>query len=456
MKIGIFGLGHVGLITALGFSEAGWNVVGTDSIEAKIDDLSRGRPPFFEPGLESLLAKHLDSGRFRATGDLSEAIRAADVLFVCVGTPQGENGAADLCQVDEVTRTIARHLNGYKLVVEKSTSPVRTVERIKQTLHRYRNGADHDVEVAANPEFLQEGTAVHDVLHPDRIVVGVDSERSRQVLEHVYRPVLDRLPRPGECLECDRRERTTSGRDRLIVTDPNTAEIIKHAANAMLATKISFINMIADLCEATGADVTKVAHAIGQDPRIGPHFLNAGVGFGGYCLPKDLRAFVRVGEEHGVDVSLLRAVERVNERRVERLVQKCEQALWVVRGKTVAVLGLAFKPMTDDIREAPGLKIARRLLSEGAKVRLHDPRAVENAREILPEDEARLEYFRSPYDALSGAHAVILVTEWEEYRALELERVRALMEVPVLIDGRNLYDPTTLREAGFEYYGVGR
>ncbi len=456
MQIGVLGLGHVGLTTALGLSEVGWSVVGTDNAAGKVDDLSRGRPPFFEPGLEPLLVKHLSSGRFRATGDLAEAIRATDVLFVCVGTPQGEDGAADLSQVDEVTRTIARHLNGYKLVVEKSTSPVRTAERIKQTLHRYRNGGRHEVEVAANPEFLQEGTALHDILHPDRIVVGADSDRARRLLEDVYRPVLDQLPGPGECAECDRRERGAPGRDRFIMTDSGTAEIIKHAANAMLATKISFINMIADLCETTGADVTKVAHAIGQDPRIGPHFLNAGIGYGGYCLPKDLRAFMRVGEEHGVDVSLLRAVERVNEQRVERLCRRCQQALWVVRGKSVAILGIAFKPLTDDVREAPALKVAQRLFTEGARVRLHDPRAIANARHALPEVEGRLEYCQSPYEAAAGAHAVILVTEWDEYRALDLERLRASMEVPVLIDGRNLYDPAALRSAGFEYYGVGR
>jgi UDPglucose 6-dehydrogenase len=456
MRIGVLGLGHVGLTTALGLSEVGWSVVGTDSAGEKVEALSCGRAPFFEPGLESLLARHLDSGRFQATVDLAEAIRAADVLFVCVGTPQSENGAADLWQVDEVTRTIARHLNGYKLVVEKSTSPVRTAERIKQTLHRYRNGGHHDVEVAANPEFLQEGTALHDILHPDRIVIGVDSDRARGLLESIYRPVLERLPGPGECGQCDRRERVTLSRDRLIVTDPSTAEIIKHTANAMLATKISFINMIGDLCEATGADVRQVAYAIGQDPRIGPHFLQAGIGYGGYCLPKDLRAFIRVGEEHGIDVDLLRAVEQVNDHRVERLFQKCRQALWVVRGKSVAVLGLAFKPLTDDVREAPGLKIAQRLVSEGAKVRLHDPRAVQNARMVLPEVEEKFQYCGSVYDALSGAHAAILVTEWDEYRALDLQRARVLMEVPVLIDGRNLYDPATLRAAGFEYYGVGR
>jgi UDPglucose 6-dehydrogenase len=456
MDLGVLGLGHVGLTTALGLSEAGWSVIGTDSAEEKVEALSSGRAPFFEPGLDSLLARHLDSGRFRPTVNLGEAIRAADVLFVCVGTPQSENGAADLGQVDEITRTIARHLNGYKLVVEKSTSPVRTAERIKQTLHRYRNGGHHDVEVAANPEFLQEGTALHDVLHPDRIVIGVDSDRARGLLERIYRPVLAHLPGPGECGECDRRERATLGRDRLIVTDPNTAEIIKHAANAMLATKISFINMIGDLCEVTGADVQQVAHAIGQDPRIGPHFLQAGIGYGGYCLPKDLRAFIRVGEEHGIDVDMLLAVERVNDRRVERLLQKCRQALWVVRGKSVAILGVAFKPLTDDVREAPGLKIAQRLISEGAKVRLHDPLAIQNARTVLPGVEGRLQYCESAYDALSGAHAAILVTEWGEYRGLDFERARALMEVPVLIDGRNLYDPATLRAAGFEYYGVGR
>lgn len=453
--VAVLGLGHVGLPTALGFAEAGWHVLGADDEVGKIAQLRRGIAPFFEPGLDELLERHLRSGRFVPVENPADAIRRADVVFVCVGTPQREDGSADLSQVEAVARSVARHLNGYKLVVEKSTTPVRTAERIKQTLLRYRNG-NHEVDVAVNPEFLQEGKAIHDVLHPDRIVLGVDSERARRLLEKLYRPILNRIPGPGGCEQCERQASQRHADGRVLVTDLSTAELIKHAANAFLATKISYINMVGDLCEATGADVTHVAYGIGLDPRIGPHFLRAGVGYGGYCLPKDVRAFIRIAEEQGVEFSLLKAVEAINERRVERLAEKVRQALWVVRGKTITVLGLAFKPGTDDIREAPSLKVLAQLLSEGAMLRLHDPRAAENVRRIFPEEAGHIVYCATPYDAASGAHALLLLTEWEEYSALDLVRLRSAMEVPIIIDGRNVFDPAAVRALGFEYYGMGR
>jgi UDPglucose 6-dehydrogenase len=346
-------------------------------------------------------------------------------------------------------------MSGYKLVVEKSTSPVRTAERIKQTLRRYGNGND-EADVAVNPEFMQEGTAFHDILHPDRIILGVESTRARQLLECIYRPLLDHLPEPGECQRCDRLGRSRRTGDPVIVTNLATAELIKHAANAFLATKISFINMIADLCEATGADIIEVAHGIGLDPRIGPHFLKAGIGFGGYCLPKDLRALTRIGQDFGVALSLLDEVASINEQRIDRFCNQVRGALWVIRGKTIGVLGLAFKSGTDDLREAPSLKILARLLAEGASLRVHDPRAMDNLSRLLPERPGRLVYCRAPYDVATGASGLLVLTEWDEYRTLDLARIRKLMEVPILFDGRNLYDPVAVRSLGFEYHGVGR
>lgn len=453
--IAVIGLGHVGLPTAVGLVESGWTVIGTDTSEATVKAVAGGRSPFYEPGLDPLLRKHVASGRLRVTLDLEEAAREADVLFVCVGTPQAADGVADLSQIESVARAIARHARGDKLVVEKSTAPVRTAARLSQTLQRFSNGM-HRFDVAVSPEFLQEGTAVHDVLHPDRVILGVESEAAQARLEQIYRPLQDRLPLDGTCPECVRQGRGPRGGQWLVVTDTNTAEIIKHAANAFLATKISFVNMVADLCEATGADVTDVAHALGLDPRIGPHFLRAGIGFGGYCLPKDLRAFIHIAEEHRVDFDLLKAVLHINERRIDRFCAKVRQAVWVVQGKTFGVLGLAFKPATDDVREAPSLKIIRRLLADGARVQLHDPAAVEPARLELPDDPERVVFSESPYEAARGAHALLLLTEWEEYRALDLARVRDLMEIPILVDGRNLYDPRTMRSLGFEYLALGR
>jgi UDPglucose 6-dehydrogenase len=447
--ITVLGLGHIGLPTALGLAELGRTVIGADDDAAKVAAIRAGQPPFYEPGLQDLLAKHLKSRNFQPYEDVEAAIRAGTIIFICVGTPQRESGQADLGQVEAVARAVARNLNGYKLLVEKSTVPAITAQWLKRTVLRYANGRSAagrpvaaspartsplDFDVASNPEFLREGKALEDFFHPDRIVCGVESDRARDILSDLYRS----MPCP------------------LMVTDISTAELIKHAANAFLSNKISFINMVADLCEKVGADVAAVARGIGLDSRIGPQFLDAGIGYGGYCFPKDLRAFIYLAEEHGVDFSLLREVERINQRRVEVFLGKVRQALWVLRGKTIGVLGLAFKPGTDDIREAVSLKILRALLDEGSLLRIYDPQAMPNTQQVFPATPGRVIYCDSAYEAAHGAQALLLLTEWEEFRQLDLTRVRNLMEVPVLVDGRNLYDPAAARQAGFEYISIGR
>jgi UDPglucose 6-dehydrogenase len=450
IKIAVLGMGHVGLPTALGLAELGWEVIGADANPKTIATLKEGRSWFYEPDLEPLLAKHLETGRFQPTSDVDGAIADSTVLFVCVGTPQGEDGRADLTQIENIARTVARNLNGYKLIVEKSTVPAVTAQWVKKTIARYarveprvngKNGKrsrNHSVmphfDVASNPEFLQEGHAVENFFHPDRIVIGVETDQARELLETIYRP-----------LKCP-----------MVCTNLTTSELIKHAANAFLSTKISFINMVSDVCEAVGADVVNVARGIGLDPRIGTGFLNAGIGFGGYCFPKDLRAFIYLGEEHGADCSLLKEVERINHRRTTLFLKKVRKALWVLQGKTIAILGIAFKPRTDDIREAPALKIIESLLKEGASVRLYDPEAMANAKTVLPEDPGRVTYCRSAYEAVAGAHAMLVLTEWNDFREIDLRRVHDLMEVPVIVDGRNIYQPAVARKAGFEYHSMGR
>jgi UDPglucose 6-dehydrogenase len=447
--ITVLGLGHIGLPTALGLAEIGWRVIGADDDKGKVGLIRAGNPIFFEPGLGELLSKHLKSGRFEPVEDAEAAVRAGAVIFICVGTPQKANGQADLVQVEAVARLVARNLNGYKLIVEKSTVPAITAQWLKRTIFRYAgksplaaNGPESglsspsapDFDVASNPEFLREGRAVEDFFHPDRIVCGVETERAREILTNLYTP----LQRP------------------LVVTNISTAELIKHAANAFLSMKISFINMVSDLCEKVGADVTAVTRGIGLDSRIGPQFLDAGIGYGGYCFPKDLRAFIYLAEEHGVDFGLLQEVERVNHRRVEVFIRKVREALWTLRGKTLGILGLAFKAGTDDIREAVSLKIIQALLEEGSILHLYDPQAMPNTQAVFPAAPPQLTYCSSAYEAARGAQALLLVTEWEEFRQLDLARLRDLMDVPVLVDGRNLYDPDCVRKAGFEYLSMGR
>lgn len=432
-QVGVLGLGHVGLPTGLGLAELGWSVMGTDSDPAKVAMVREGRVPFYEPELEPLLRKHLDSGRFTATPEVAEAVRRSEVLFICVGTPHQSDGSADLSQVESAVQAVAHSLNGYKLIVEKSTAPVHTARWIERTIRRFSNGR-HEFDIACNPEFLREGTAVRDFLHPDRIVVGADSERAKALLRELYRDV----------------------EASVFVTDLNTAEAIKHAANSFLAMKISFINMVADFCEATGADVKDVAEGIGRDPRIGPHFLKAGLGYGGFCLPKDLKAFIHVASEHGVDFALLREVERINESRIDRFLRKAQRALWVLKDKRLAIWGLAFKPETDDIRESSSLRIVRRLLDEGSSLRLYDPQAMENFRQAFSPGSDRLAYCSSAEEAARDAHAILVVTEWPEFQQIDWKRLREVVTLPLVIDGRNCLDPSHVEAAGFEYYGVGR
>lgn len=440
--ISVLGLGHVGLPTGLSLAESGWQVVGVDSDAARVRTLQDGQIPFFEPELDELLQKHLSTGRFRISDDVDQTIREGRILFICVGTPQGERGDPDLSQVESVTRSIAGNLDGYKLIIEKSTVPAITGQWIRRTIERYAGSAGDTSEpvvfdVVSNPEFLQEGSAVQDCLHPDRIVCGVESEFARKLMEEIYRS--------HDC--------------PLLFTDVSSAELIKHAANAFLATKVSFINMVADLCEEVGGNVDEVASGIGLDSRIGSQFLKAGIGFGGYCLPKDLRAFIYLAEQNGADFSLLQVVDRINTERTERFLKKVKEAVWVVREKRLGILGLAFKPGTDDIREAPSVKIVQSLLDDGAILRLHDPQAMDNVKAVfgIPgTSTAGLTFCESAYEAAQGAHALLVLTEWNEYSDLDLKRLRDEMEVPLIIDGRNLFDPDQMRAAGFEYMSIGR
>lgn len=452
LTIGVIGLGHVGLPTALGLADLGWQTLGADDDRGKAQRIAAGDPTFFEPGLGELLRKHLDTGQFKALPDSASVVRKASVLMICVGTPQQEDGSANLSYIERAGRTIAANLNGYKLIVEKSTTPVQTAERLRQSIRRYSAtlapdaddpaAAAPDFDIAVNPEFLREGTALYDFFNPDRIVIGIGSQRAADLLSKIYRPLFERAVK--------------SPQEAMVITDINTAEIIKHASNAFLATKVSFINMVADLCEATGADITDVAHGLGLDPRIAPYFLQAGIGFGGYCLPKDIKAFERAAAENGVDFSLLNEVNLINRRRIDAFIKKVRQALWVIRGKTVAVWGLSFKPGTDDIRDAPSLSVVERLADEGALLRLHDPYAMSAFQSRFPQNPPQIAYTDSPEDAAAGADAILVLTEWRRYRKVDMRAVRGKMSMPIIVDGRNLMDPAAVRKLGFEYYSMGR
>jgi UDPglucose 6-dehydrogenase len=433
MRLSIFGAGYVGLVTSVCFAELGHTVVTVDKDPETVARLADGVPTLYEPGLEDLLGANLRANRLTFTTSTTEALQGAEIVFLCVGTPGRADGRADLSQMDEVVRSIAPMLNHYRLIVEKSTVPVDTASCIIRTLRRL-TGTRDGYEVASNPEFLREGSAIEDFLHPDRIVIGADSPRAQALLLDLYR----------HDFACP-----------ILLTDIKNAELIKHAANAFLATKISFVNMVADLCERVGADISMVAQGIGLDHRIGPHFLQAGLGFGGSCFPKDLKALVRIAEDLGVDFSLLREVERINEARVGRLLKTLNDALWVLRHKTVGVLGVAFKANTDDIRNAPSLHVIPQLREQGALLRIYDPQAAAKMATCFPE-EAGLQYVRSPYEAATGAHALLIQTDWDEFRSLDWQQVRCLMRTPVIVDGRNLFDPATMRDRGFEYYSFGR
>jgi UDPglucose 6-dehydrogenase len=448
LNLAVVGCGYVGLVTGACLAEAGHDVICTDVDAERIAHLQSGNVPIYEHHLDQVLESARQSGKISYTSDAGEAIRGSDAIFICVGTPPKENGDADLSAIDNVARQIATEARSPKLVIEKSTVPARTGLELRRALNAYSRNSGMTFRVVSNPEFLREGTAVEDFLHPDRIVVGVEDESAAAQMREIYRPILERKFRcpvhEGSC--------PALASAPLLVTTINSAELIKHASNSFLALKISYANVIADLCEKIGADVEEVTHAMGLDPRIGGQFLRAGLGFGGFCFPKDLQAFVHLAGTVGVDFEILKAAERVNKQRIDRFLEKVHQALWVVKGKRVAILGLAFKANTDDVRFSPALEVARRMLAEGADVHAADPEAISRAAAILPQ----VTYHHDPYDALRDAEALLICTEWEEYRLLDWERAGKLMARRLVIDGRNLCSPARLRELDFEYFSFGR
>lgn len=430
MKIGIIGSGHVGLVTGACFAHLGNEVTCVDNDPHKIALLKKGKSPIYEPGLEEMVQTNLKEKRLSFSSQIAPAVRKTEILFVCVGTPPKENGEADLTTVGNVSRQIAQSMTSYRLIVEKSTVPVETGEWIHRTIRtNLRKKVEYDV--ASNPEFLREGSAVQDFLSPDRIVLGVESKRAEKILRELYRPI--KAP--------------------LLVTDIKSSELIKHASNSFLSAKISFINLVSRICEAVGADVQKVAEGVGLDQRIGKNFLSAGIGFGGFCFPKDLSAFIHIMERSGVDPGLLKQVLEINESQKKYFIEKISKELWNLRGKTIGVLGLAFKPDTDDMRLAPSIEIIESLLKEGVRVHAYDPQAMPHARKIFGK---RVTFVRNAYEAARGADALLIVTEWAEFLELDLKRVKKMMRQAVVFDGRNIYDPKRMQGLGFQYYGVGR
>jgi UDPglucose 6-dehydrogenase len=449
MRIAAVGSGYVGLVAGACLADLGHDVILVDNDQQKLAALRNGEVPIHEKFLPELLGRHRGQ-RLTFSDDLTAAARLSAVIFVAVGTPPTESGEADLSYVESVAREISGGINDYKVVVEKSTVPVYTSDWVRRII--LRSGTDPDsFDVASNPEFLREGTAVTDFLFPDRIVIGCDSDRSAEVLREVYAPLTDgsyyqrsdAIPQPDRALIPP----------PLIVTSSKSAELIKHASNAFLAMKISFINAVASVCESVGADVNQVVHGVGTDARIGPRFLNPGIGYGGSCFPKDVLAFRAVARECGYDFRLLDEVMRINEDQRQRFLRKVRSALWTLRGKHLGVLGLAFKGGTDDIRESPALFLVQALLQEGSKITAYDPAAMERAREVLPSGVA---FANSAYEAARGADALLILTEWEEFANLDLHRLRQELKYAIVIDGRNLYDPEVMAAQGFTYYSVGR
>jgi UDPglucose 6-dehydrogenase len=428
-RVAVVGTGYVGLVTGACLAEIGHKVVCIDSNKEKIAVLQKGGIPIYEPGLDAVVRKNRKAGRLSFATSIAEGMAGADFVFIAVNTPPRPNGEADLSFVEAVAREIARVMTRYVVVVEKSTVPVNTGEKVRQTLQLYGK-KEIPFDVASNPEFLREGSAVKDFLHPDRVVIGVGSKRAEKALRELYAP----LKAP------------------MIVTDIKSAELIKHSSNSFLAMKISFINAVSAICERVGADVTQVAEGMGHDPRIGKAFLKAGLGFGGSCFPKDLSAYVRMAEEAGYDFDLLKSVQKINAEQRLWAVRRLKKALWNLRGKTIALWGLAFKPDTDDMRNAPSLDIIAALQEEGCHLRVHDPVAMPKVQDMVKD----VTFAKDAYDAAKGADAVVLVTEWGEYKNLNLKKVRTLVHTPVFLDGRNLYDPRKLSSLGFQAHAVGR
>jgi len=429
MKLSIIGTGYVGLVTGTCFAEVGHQVICVDNDAAKVKMLQAGGIPIYEPGLEELVKKHVASGRLKFTNSTAEGVQSSDVIFIAVPTPPQPDGSVDLSYIEKVARDIAAAMTSYKIVVDKSTVPVKTGEKVSETIKRYC-AAKVEFDVVSNPEFLREGFAVGDLMKPDRVVIGVRSQRPVAAMKEIYTPF--NAP--------------------IIITDINSAELIKHAANSFLALKISYINAIANVCEAAGANVQEVAQGIGLDERIGRRFLNAGLGFGGSCFPKDLSAFIKIAEQIGYDFKLLKEVQRINADQMERFVKKITDTLWVLKDKKIGVLGLAFKQNTDDVRSSPAIDLCLRLQKEGAVLRVHDPKAMDKAKALLP----NATYVDDMNAVAEGCDALIIATEWDEFKQLDLARAKKGLTHPILFDGRNLFDPAEMEKLGWIYKSVGR
>jgi UDPglucose 6-dehydrogenase len=432
MHIGIIGTGYVGLVTGACFAEFGLFVTCVDKDEKKINSLRKGLIPFYEPGLDDLVRRNIKQGRLRFTTKTSKAVESSLVIFIAVGTPRRGDGSADMQYVEEVAREIALHMDGYKVIVTKSTVPVGTGGRLRAIISGNLK-EQTDFDIVANPEFLREGSAIEDFMRPNRVIIGARSPQAVAIMKDLYKPLyLIEAP--------------------FVITNIETAELIKYASNSFLATKISFINEMANLCEKVGADVHMVAKGMGLDQRIGAKFLHPGPGYGGSCLPKDTNALLKIAAGHNVKLGIVDSVIRANENQKRRMVEKIREATGILKGKTIAILGLSFKPNTDDIRDAPSLFIIRSLLEEKAKIRAYDPVSMKEAKKILPQ----VKYCEDSYDAVKGADALVIVTEWNQFRNLDLDRIRKLLKEPYFFDLRNIYDPQKLREKGFRYFSVGR
>ncbi|MDE3180560.1 MAG: UDP-glucose/GDP-mannose dehydrogenase family protein [Acidobacteriota bacterium] len=444
MRIAVIGAGYVGLTTAACLAEIGEHVFCAESNPEKLGALERGELPLFEPHLGDLIAKSRHAGRLEF-GLTEDAVSACEVLFICVGTPLDENGEVDVSAVEQVASTVSRCAHGYRLIIQKSTVPVGSCSELNELLSSSRSPANGSAafhwDVVANPEFLREGSAIQDFLHPDRIVIGAENNAAAEAVREIYRPIIER----GFNCPVHGVRHANEQPVPVVIADTQSAELIKHTANSFLAMKISFINMVADLCEAVGGDVQKVVEGIGLDHRIGPAFLKPGIGFGGSCFPKDVQGFIQVAEKFGCDFSLLKEVEKINQNRVDRFVAKVKEALGGLRRKKLGVWGLAFKPNTDDIRNSPAIAIVRRLIAEGAEIQAYDPQAMKNAGRELPEAHYRAD----AYAAAAGSDALLVLTDWAEFLDCQWDRVRAIMQHPLVIDGRNMFSPAALAQHGF-------
>ena len=429
MNICIIGAGYVGLVTGSCFADLGNRVICVDNDKKKIEMLKKSKIPFYENGLDDMVRRNLRANRLSFTTSIKEGVHKSLVIFICVGTPPMPNGEADLSSVEHVARAVAKDLISYRLIVEKSTVPVETGKWVEHTI-KINIKKKVKFDVASNPEFLREGTAISDFLHPDRVVIGVESKKAKEILLELYKPI----------------------NAEIVVTDIKSAELIKHASNSFLATKISFINSVANICERTGADITKVAHGIGLDRRIGKGFLMSGIGYGGFCFPKDLDAFMHISGKLGYDFGILKAVRKVNEEQKALFLRKIREALWIVKDKTMGILGLSFKPNTDDMRFAPSIDIIDSLKESGARIKAYDPQAMKKAQSILN----GVTFCKDVYEAARNSDALAIVTEWHEFEVMDLGRIKKIMKNPLIIDGRNIFDPKRMKKLGFKYISMGR